>query len=532
MDGISQTNRLLVAEDGVVHLPFLVKGRLALPPRLDRAEIEAAFAKAEPGARYTRTPQAQLVSEAIIDRESMQPSGAYLYQVLPALQPLDLIDTDFDGLARGPYRLPVAQVLAFLRSVAACFQENAATVERARAFSLQVSEHPDPFLNLAFASLLAGLDTQAAQTMIDNELSAWGIPGSHFLDGWVELPARPLPEVTAILARMLPGAAPQFTGAPAMLRAMPTRQLHITAGNAPEVPWISALRLLLSKSAGVVKMPFGATLSGALLALAAASASPNHPLVQHLSIVYWQGGDAVVEDLLITPGAFDRIVVWGAPEAVAAVQARAGLTKTVSFNPRYGASLIGREAFDADLAQVGAAAARDAMIYSQKSCTASLVQYIEADEMQARQYSAALGKALQAWDGLAPPYVPAAARGQLKRMKRGRYSRAEWLENQNSQGFTSGVVVMDEEFNILDHPMSRLVVVRPVQDLQDALRYLHVGVSTVGVYPEARRQELRDAIAVRGVSSILPLGGCERVFPGSPQDGMLTLSELVDWKVA
>lgn len=91
---------------------------------------------------------------------------------------------------------------------------------------------------------------------------------------------------------------------------------------------------------------------------------------------------------------------------------------------------------------------------------------------------------------------------------------------------------MDEEFNILDHPMSRLVVVRPVQNLQDALHYLHAGVSTVGVYPEARRLDLLDAIAARGVSSILPLGGCERVFPGSPQDGMLTLSELVDWKVA
>ncbi len=516
----------------MVHLPFLIKGRLVAPTRLERAEIEAAFARTEDNALYTRLPQAQLIREPVIDRDSMQPTGEFLYQVMPALQPLELIDTDFDGLAGGPFALSVGQVLAFLQAVARWFETNPATLDQARRLSLVCSQHPDHFLNLAFASLVAGLDPHSARAMIDNELSAWNIPGGRFLEGWVELPARPLPEVTSLLARLLPGSTADVSSAPVYLRAMPTRQLHITAGNAPEVPWVSALRLLLSKSAGVVKMPFGSTISGALLALAAAGADPGHPLVQHLSIVYWQGGDPGVEDLLFTPGAFDRVVVWGAPEAVASVQSRLAFTKTVSFNPRYGASLIGREAFAGGLQEVAAAAARDVMIYSQKSCTASLVQYIEADESQARQYASLLREALQAWDGLAPPYVPPAVRGQIKRMKRGRYGRAGWLENANRYGFNSGVVVLDEEFNILDHPMSRLAVVRPVADLRQALRYLHAGVSTVGVYPEARRRELRDLIAVRGVSSILPLGHCERIFPGVPQDGMLTLSELVDWKVA
>ena len=92
------------------------------------------------------------------------------------------------------------------------------------------------------------------------------------------------------------------------------------------------------------------------------------------------------------------------------------------------------------------------------------------------------------------------------------------------------MVVIPEEFDILDHPMCRLVVVRPVPHLEDALQYLHAGVSMAGVYPEERRAALRDAIAARGVSSIYPLGQCERVFPGFPQDGMFVLSELVDWK--
>lgn len=49
-------------------------------------------------------------------------------------------------------------------------------------------------------------------------------------------------------------------------------------------------------------------------------------------------------------------------------------------------------------------------------------------------------------------------------------------------------------------------------------------------HPGARRLALRDAIVTRGVSSVLPLGQCERLFASGPQDGMMVLSELVDWK--
>ena len=137
---------------------------------------------------------------------------------------------------------------------------------------------------------------------------------------------------------------------------MPTRQLHITAGNAPEVPLISALRAVLTKSAAVIKLPYGATLTGALFSLAAAAATPEHPITQNLSMVYWPGGDESIENILFMPDAFDRIVVWGSPETVASVQSRALFTRTIYLNPRYGVSLIGREAFSGNLEEVAAKA--------------------------------------------------------------------------------------------------------------------------------------------------------------------------------
>ncbi len=536
MGDLIAQQQLLSADGGVIRVPFLVKGRLVIPPEIKRDEILAAFAAAEAGASYVKLPAAQVIRLPAIDRDSMRATPDFIYHVLPALQPLDLIETDFDELARGPYALTVEAVLDYLESIAAALQANPDLVDRVRDLCRLTSEHPDAYLNAAFATLPIGLDKPAARAMIDRELAAWSQAGSQFLDGWVEVPGTVFPGLTPLLAQTLP-LAPAAEPAPnraTAIRAMPTRQLHITAGNAPQIPLISALRLVLTKSAGVIKCPLEVTLPGALLALAAVTAAPDHPLTRHLSVVYWHGGDEAVETALFTPGAFDRIVVWGAPEAVASVQARALFTKIICFNPRYGLSLIGREALaePARLGEVAFAAATDVMIYGQKACTASQVQFVEGTEAQVQAYADCLAEVLSRWDELAPPFVAPATRGQLKRLQRGKYSSADWRTNQRGDSFSSGVVVMSRDFDILDHPMCRLVLVRPVEDLREAFPSLNAGVSTVGVYPEARRLELRDAIAARGVSNILPLGQCERVFPGAPQDGMLVLSELVDWKNA
>lgn len=532
LEELCQRHGLLAEDDGVVHVPFLVKGQLRVPPRLSRAQVSEAFAHAEPGAGYARLAQAQVLREPIIDPSNTRYTGEYLYQVLPALSPVELIETDIGKLVGGPYALSVQEVLDYLSQVASALTQSEATVARVHRLSALTSQHPRPFLDGAFAGLLAGLDPQAGREMIDAELAAWGLPGSRFLEGWVPVPGQVLPGLVPMLAQGLSGGheAAQHRAAPTLIRAMPTRQLHITAGNAPQVPLISALRLILTKSAGAVKFPFEATLPGALLSSAAFAAAPDHPITRNLSAVYWQGGDESVESVLLAPGAFDRVVVWGAPSAVAAVQTRAVFTKVICFNPRYGVSLIGREAMSAGLQRVAFLGAMDAMIYNQKACSAAQVQYFEGTFDEACEYARHLSAVLAQWDDRAQQFVLPVQRGQLKRMRRGRYSGATWLVNQREGEFASGVVVMPEEFNVLDHPMCRLVVVRPVPRLDDALQFLHAGVSMAGVYPEERRAALRDTIAARGVSNIFPLGQCERLFPGIPQDGMLTLSELVDWK--
>jgi hypothetical protein len=500
---------LLHNDRGVVRVPFLIKGKLIIPPELTRNEIEFAFRDADKTALFFKLPGAQLIRNPVIDRHKLKYTGEYIYYLMPSLEAEGLIERDIDKLTKGPYALSVDGILKYVRSVSALLAGEPGLLEQVRNIYRLTSEYPEALLDRCFADLSSNINVEYARQIIDRELALGDQPGREVLNGWVE--------VSECSSR-------------AFVRAMPTRQLHITAGNTPEIPVVSALRAMLTKSAAVIKCPSSAVLTGSLLALAAVVAEPDHPLTQNLSLVYWQGGDENIEGRLFTPDAFDRIVVWGSPHTVASVQSRVFFTRIVYFNPRYGVSLIGREAFQGDLEAVATRAANDALINNQKACSASLVQYIEGTEEQANRYARLLRESLKSWDEAVPQFVLPSARGQVKALRRGRYAGATWFINTRDLEFSSGVVVINGEFDISDHPMCRLIVVRPVEKLEEALKYLHPGVSAASVFPEERRIALRDAMCARGVSSIFPLGESGRLYPGMPQDGMPVLSQLVDWK--
>ena len=501
--------------DTVISLPFLVKGKLVVPQQMSKDSAAAAFNDLAADEAYAQTAETQIIREKIIDRLTRKYTGEYFYQIMPKINPLDLIERDMDNLAAELYSLTVDEILDYLESVLAWLSKQGKLALRVRELCRQTSEYPDSFIDSCFVSLTAAFNREQAAAMIDNELSHRGRPGRDFLNDWVEVSSLPSP------------AAERFR-----IRAMPTRQLHITAGNVPEVPIVSALRAILTKSSAVIKLPYGATLPGALLGIAACEAAPNHPITKHLSMVYWHGGDESIESALFQTGAFDRIVVWGSPQTITSIRAKVPFTRVIAFNPRYSVSLIGKEAFKHDLSEIAEKGAADALIFNQKACTSSLVHYVEGTDDDAGAYAELLRCSLERWDTTQPGFITPATTGQIKRMRRGRYADSRWFVNQSGEAVSSCVLVATGSFDILDHPMSRMIVVRPLAKLEDALPFIHSAVSVVGVYPEERRSALIDRILARGVSSVVPLGQGETIFAGMPHDGMFVLNELVDWKVA
>jgi hypothetical protein len=537
---------LTLGKDRIVRVPFLVKGTLRVPPVVGMDRIQEAFsAKEEATGKPTnavtsvRLEDAQVVREPVLDRETMRTTDEFVYQVLPAFDPEELIERDFDRVVEELYNLPFEEVLDFLGRLSSALTGCTDLLESLQQVWRRTATVADLYIDFSFTSLGFLLNPDSAREMVDNELSTFGIQGSRFMDDWVQVSDN---SREGLSEQLSPTKAKKTSGdckdpEKMYLRAMPTRQLHLTAGNAPAIPIISTGRAISLKSPAVVKSPYGATLGGALVSLAACAVAPDHPSVRNLSIVYWPGGDESVEGVFFGPGAFDRIVIWGAPDAVASVKRRALFTKLVTLNPRYGMSWIGREAFENDdYKEAARRGAVDTMIWNQKACIASSVHYVEGDDEQVMAYAGALQKELAEWDRVAPNFLDPAAQGQIRRLRRGKLLNAQWLANKQNEGdkknegVSSVVIVVKGEFDMMDHTLSRMVIVRQVSRLEDALPFLNESVSTVGVFPEARRMELCDRILARGVSTTYPLGMGDRMSTGLAHDGMKVYSELMDWK--
>ena len=518
------TAGLLRADGDAIRVPVLARGRLVVP------EGDAVLE----------------IREATIDRATMRPDGGARRLVLPRVAAADLLYEDPGTVRARLAAVPFATLCDWLDAAAELLEPDGPLGARVRTLVAAASDLADPLLDAGLRLNATMMRAFAVREVVDRELAAGGVPGSRFLDEWVEVDAPVWEGPTGALRAAL-ASAPAPVAAPSPhVRALPTLQIHVTAGNAPVVAPASALRLLATRSGGVVKLPSASILPGAALAVAVHAAADAHPaaraVLDALSLVYWKGGDAAVEEPLFDPAVFDRVVVWGAPDAVERVSAlAAGAIRTLTFNPRYGVSLIGREALADDAALDAAArlAAADVLVWNQRACIASLVHYVEADAGgqgtaaggdAADRWAAALREALAAADRLAPSAPSLAALGQIQRMRRGSLVGARWhWVGGPGRDARAAVVVAPGPFDLSSHPLSRVVIVRRVARLDDALALLHRGVSTVGVHPESRRLALRDPVAARGVSNIVPLGHAERAFAGMPHDGMRVLSDLVEW---
>jgi hypothetical protein len=514
-------------EPRVLRLPALVRGELVWPAPLSADQLDRVTSGVDP----VRHENAYVVP-------SSGPGGDRLFMVLPYADPVPLVEHDHLHLARCLHELPFDDVLDYVAGLSELLRVDGELVQDVlaayEAHSGDVTAR-DTLLLKVLLDILPGLfDPAGVQAAVAAELDQLGRRGRDFLDGWVAVGERQVEGVNIRLADSVfaePGApGPAYARRQALLRAIPTRQLHITAGNAPIIPAVSLLRALTTKGAAVMKSPISSWLVSTILVLALHRLGRSHPLTHHTSIVYWKGGDRSVEDVLLQGDAFDRVAVWGGAETIASIRARTTIP-TIMFEPRVGMSLVGQEAFGTDLREVVIRATADSLVENQAACTASLVHYVEADETQALRYCQALQGALARWDVGIPHQPSPLAKALLRRLRRDALVGARWFVNGRWPEVTSAVIYAPFPFDLSIHPMSRCVIVRRVDDLAAALPYLNRGVAAVGVWPLDRWVELRGVIAARGVTTVAPLGESERRWSGMPHDGMRPLSQLVNWAV-
>ncbi|MHA2231709.1 MAG: acyl-CoA reductase [Candidatus Hodarchaeales archaeon] len=258
---------------------------------------------------------------------------------------------------------------------------------------------------------------------------------------------------------------------------------------------------------------------------------PEHLLTTNLSAVYWKGADSEIEKFLYQPQHYSKVVAWGSHGGIQAVQKRLGVgMELITFDPKMSISIIGQEAFSNPLTLAVAVerTAYDILTFSQEACVCSRYQFVEGSEAQVRTYCEALYDYLKDYAQTTEPnaYVHPALTTVLAELKNRNIARV-WAGEQE------GAVVMLEA--PLDpkmfFPMCRTAAVTRVDNIAEVLQYVNVGTQTIGVYPDARKEELRDALIASGGQRIVSLGGAGHGVFGLPHDAFYPCHRMVRWAV-
>jgi hypothetical protein len=369
--------------------------------------------------------------------------------------------------------------------------------------SVKTNPLPRDVLERSYANLGRVFDRRLLQFQVEQELG-----GSDVIDGWREVTTP--------------------SGRPARIRAFPTRLVHIIAGNAPGVAAQSVARGALTKCVNLFKLPSNDLYSATAILRALSAVAKDHPVARSFSAAYWRGGDAAVEGMLFRPQFFDKIVAWGGETTIrGALKYVSPGFELVAFDPKTSISMIGREAFASveTLEAVAQRAAFDATLMNQQACTSSRFQFVEGATEDVDRYCARLQKLLgeeRPTASATPIPLAGAVRDELDGL------RAFEDEYRVFGAYDGRGLVVRSDAPVDFYPDNKIVNVVRVGDLREALRHVTVATQTVGVYPAARRSELRDALCSAGAQRVVALG-LAQPEAGLPHDGFYPLHRFVRW---
>jgi hypothetical protein len=433
------------------------------------------------------------------------------------LQDLVLGDT---GRLKDLQETPVREVIDFLAELGSrldCTRN--AYMREAFELSLEAGGLTEPILRAVYAGLPAMFSKARLTELVENTI------GSEYLDGWV-------PQGEGDRGRF-------------RVRAMGTRQLHITAGNVPVVGAITIIGAALTKSDCLIKLPSNDPLSASAIARTMIELDASHPVTKHVAVAYWKGGDEVLEAQICRTARIDKITAWGGMSSVKHIQKflSPGLD-LIALNPKLSMSMVGHEALEnpEDMKRAAAGVAFAAGKLNQTACVNTRVVYVESDtDEDSLEKVIAFGKEIYSAFQNLPSQISTPAPRRNPELEA--ELQAVELEEESywviGDTLTGGVVVSKFSDRVDFHEIlnNRIVNLVPMPDISKVAQWCDDTTQAVGIYPESLRARVRDALGLAGVQWMYPLyrgpeyGAVDSGFPGMPQDGIEPMRRAVRWVI-
>lgn len=389
------------------------------------------------------------------------------------------------------------------------------------ALALQAGGLAEPILRGVYDSLPQMFDAKMLSGLADKTI------GLEHLDGWV------------------PGEGDY---ANVRIRAIGTRQLHITAGNVPVVAGLTIVRAALTKSDCLIKSPSNDPLTANAIARTLIALDASHPVTKHIAVAYWKGGDEFMDSQIVRTSRIDKITAWGGMSSVKHIQKflSPGID-LIALNPKYSMSMIGRETFASDAAinEAAMGLATIAGFFNQTACANTRIIYVESGTDEASlDRVIQLGRAIIAAYPSLPPVLstPAAAPNRELEAEMAAVALDDDFYHVEGDTLTGGFVLskFNDRVEFYDQLNNRVVNIVPVDDLLDVIKWCDDTTQTVGIYPENIRDRLLDPFALAGVQRLVPLCGGDpmqiyadmhHMPPGVPHDGIEPMRRSVRWVI-
>lgn len=311
---------------------------------------------------------------------------------------------------------------------------------------------------------------------------------------------------------------------------------HWLAGNVPVLGMISLVQGMLSKNANVIKLPRenGLVLPSMFTEIANYEVKINkgkvlsgEKLADALIFVYCEKDDFESQSLLSLNS--DVRVAWGGKEAVESVLSlpKKYYTEDVIFGPKYSFAVIGRNSFEMkDLDDIVYKLAIDASVFEQQGCNSPHTIFVEKKgEVSPLDFAKALARGMEKALKRIPKQKISAAKAYSIVNIRSEYSF--FGEVFSSKG-TEWTVIYSDEKELADPCYSRVVFVRPVDDINEIINYVDHNKQTLGLLiDDERKIQFAKHITAKGIERITDIG--KMTLFDYPWDGMFPIDRFVRW---
>lgn len=473
----------------VIDIPIIARGRVITPGD------EAVEFSGRGGARFRSPDPHRHINDLVLGN--------------PALLG-DLMDT------------PMREIIEFLAEAGKRLRlEDNPYLQQSFQLALDAGGLAEPILKGVYDDLPRFFDPQGLTALVDRTV------GIDYLDGWV------------------PSHAPHDN---VRVRAIGTRQLHITAGNVPVVAALTIVRAALTKSDCLIKSPSNDPLTANAIARTLIELDADHPVTKHIAVAYWKGGDEFMDSQIVRTSRIDKITAWGGMASVKHIQKylSPGIDLT-AMNPKYSMSIIGKEALESEAAMTEAATGLAVIsgFYNQTACANTRIVYVESEtDDESLERVVELGRKIVAAYPTLPDVISTPAREPNRELEAELQAVALEDDFYHVEGDTlgGGVVVsrFEDRVDFYDQLNNRVLNLVPVANLLDVARWCDDTTQTIGVYPESLRDRLLNPLALAGIQRLVPLQGGDplQIFqdmhtlpPGMPHDGIEPMRRNVRWVI-